>query len=71
MADQTAIDVYERGKYSEDHRKHRDGDPDAPKGSPIDHHDATLTESVGRAAPAALLGGGPESGGAWAVTRSN
>src|ERR1700756_3372544 len=56
MADQTAIDVYERGKYSEDHRKHRDGDPDAPKGSPIDHHDATLTESVGRAAPAALLG---------------
>jgi hypothetical protein len=71
MADQTAIDVYERGKYSEDHGKHRDGDPDAPKGSPIDHHDATLTESVGRAAPAALLGGGPESGGAWAVTRSN
>ena len=59
MADQTAIDVYERGNYSEDHREHRDGDPDAPKGSPIDHHDATLTESVGRAAPAALLAGGP------------
>jgi hypothetical protein len=57
MADQTAIDVYERDKYSEDHRKHRDGDPDAPKGSPIDHHDATLTESVGRAAPALLVGG--------------
>jgi hypothetical protein len=44
MADQTAIDVYERGKYSEDHREHRDGEGDAPKGSPIDH-DATLTES--------------------------
>jgi len=30
MADQTAIDVYERGNYSEDHRKHRDSDADAP-----------------------------------------
>jgi hypothetical protein len=58
MSDQTAIDVYERGNYSEDHREHRDGD--APKGSPIEH-DATLTESVGRADPAALLGGGPTS----------
>ena len=37
MADQTAIDVYERGKYSEDHRKHRDGDGDALKGSPIEN----------------------------------
>ena len=31
MADQTAIDVYERGNYSEDHRKHRDSDADAPR----------------------------------------
>jgi hypothetical protein len=43
MADQTAIDVYERDKYSEDHSEHRDGDGDAPKGSPIEH-DATLTD---------------------------
>jgi hypothetical protein len=43
MDDQTAIDVYERDKYSEDHREDRDGDGDAPKGSPIEH-DATLTD---------------------------
>jgi hypothetical protein len=42
MDDQTAIDVYERAKYSDDHREHRDGNGDAPKGSPIEH-DATLT----------------------------
>jgi hypothetical protein len=29
MDDQTAIDVYERDKYSEDHREDRDGDGDA------------------------------------------
>ena len=46
MDDQTAIDVYKRGTYSDDHREHRDGDGDAPKGVPIEH-DATLTESVG------------------------
>jgi hypothetical protein len=46
MDDQTAIDVYERDKYSEDHREHRDGD--APKGSPIEH-DATLTDRWERA----------------------
>jgi hypothetical protein len=39
MADQTAIDMYERGEYSEDYREHRDGDGDAPKGV----HGATLT----------------------------
>ena len=43
MPDQTAIDVYERDKYSEDHREHRDGDGDASKGSPIEH-DASLTD---------------------------
>lgn len=43
MDDQTAIDVHERGKYSEDHREHRDGDGDASKGSPVEH-DATLTD---------------------------
>ena len=48
MDDQTAIDVYERGKYSEDHREHRDGDGDAPKGSPIEHG-ATLTDRWERA----------------------
>jgi hypothetical protein len=59
MADQTAIDVYERGKYSEDHRKHRDGDPDAPKGSPIDHHDATLNRIGGSGRPCSPRGRGP------------
>jgi hypothetical protein len=48
MDDQTAIDVYERDKYSEDHREHRDGDGDAPKGTPIEH-DATLTDRWERA----------------------
>ena len=43
MPDQTAIDVYKRDTYSEDHREHRDRDGDAPKGSPIEH-DATLTD---------------------------
>ena len=43
MADQTAIDVYERDKYSEDHREHRNGDSDPPQGSPIEH-DATLID---------------------------
>jgi hypothetical protein len=50
--------VCERDKYSEDHREHRDGDGDAPKGSPIEH-DATLTDRWERAvlfvAVAALL----------------
>jgi hypothetical protein len=50
MADQTAIDVYERGNYSEDHREHRYSDGDAPKGPPIEH-DATLTGSVERGGP--------------------
>ena len=36
MADQTAIDVYERDKYSENHREHRDGDGDAPKPESVD-----------------------------------
>jgi hypothetical protein len=45
MDDQTAIDVYERDKYSEDHREDRDGDRDAPKGSPIEH-DASLTDRI-------------------------
>jgi hypothetical protein len=48
MDDRTAIDVYERDKYSEDHPEHRDGDGDAPKGSPIEH-DATLTDRCERA----------------------
>jgi hypothetical protein len=39
MADQTAIDVYERGNYSEDHRKHRDSDADAPR----DRQSTTMT----------------------------
>ena len=43
MADETAIDVYKRGTYSEDHREHRDGDGYAPNGAPIEH-DATLTD---------------------------
>jgi hypothetical protein len=46
MPDQTAIDVYERDKYSQDHREHRYSDGDTPEGSPIQHN-ATLTESVG------------------------
>ena len=46
--DRTAIDVYERDKYSEDHPEHRDGDGDAPEGSPIEH-DATLTDRCERA----------------------
>ena len=48
MDDRTAIDVYERDKYSEDHPEHRDGDGNAPQGSPIEH-DATLTDRCERA----------------------
>lgn len=48
MDDQTAIDVYKPDTYSEDHREHRNGDGDAPKGSPIEH-DATLTDRWERA----------------------
>jgi hypothetical protein len=63
MDDQTAIDVYERDKYSEDHREHRDGDGDAPKGSPIEH-DATLTDRWERAV---LFGRSRDtSGTSWA-----
>ena len=42
MVDQTGVDVHERGKYSEDHRKHRDVDGDASKEMPVEHA-ATLT----------------------------
>jgi len=42
MVDQTGVDVHERGKYSEDHRKHRDVDGDTSKEMPVEHA-ATLT----------------------------
>jgi hypothetical protein len=42
MVDQTGVDVYERAKYSEDHRKYRDVDGDASKEMPVEHA-TTLT----------------------------
>jgi hypothetical protein len=42
MIDHTGVDMYERGKYSEDHRKRRDPHGDASKEMPVEH-DTTLT----------------------------
>jgi len=38
MDDQTAIDVHECGKYSEDRRDHHEGDRDTPEEMPIERH---------------------------------